>query len=570
MRARALDWLDARTGYRAAAASWRAPIAGGPSLAHTLTSAMLLLLIVQAITGTLLALYYSPSTGAAWASVAYIEDQVPLGAFVRGVHRWGMSAIVIVAGAHLAVTAIRGGYRRPRELTWWIGLALLGVMLGYSVSGFVLRWDQYGYWATKVELGYATDGPGVGPKITEGLQGGNDFGNLTLTRFYTLHVIVLPALTVALAVAYRKLTRRHGLLPARGQPAPHWPHQSFRNLVVATVVLALLVAWTLHAGGAGLDGPADPTAVYDARPQWYFRPMYALVNLAGPLRTAVALGLPVLVLGALAALPIVDGRPERKQVHAVVLALGLVALAGAIKVSYSSYQDDRRGAHPELDRRRDQVARDARRARRLAKLNGVPAPGGLAVYTTAPKYQERRLWAEHCASCHDDGEDRKAPLLGFGHGSRAHLRSLLVDPLAPEHFGLSKKIATDENTMPKAEQPPDELDALVELVYAQSGAKDVDTAKVERGRALFADGDCANCHEITGTEASTGPNLAGYGTRDYLIGMIADPGAPHRFGAMNDMPRFADKLTPPEIGLLADFLIWRRTATPADLAALDE
>lgn len=569
---RLLDWLDLRLGVRDAAAAWRAPIAGGPSLAHTLVSALALLLVVQVVSGTLMALYYSPSTESAWASVAYLEDQVPLGSFVRGVHRWGMSAIVVVAGAHLVLTAIRGGYRRPREVTWWIGLALLAVMFAYSITGFVLRWDQYGYWATKVELSYGADAPG-GAELVQAVQGGNDLGNLTLTRFYALHVIVLPIVTLALVWAYRKQARRHGPLPARGTPAPRWPEQSLQNLAVAALVLIATVAWSIHAGGAGLEGPADPTAVYDARPQWYLRPMYAFVNLAGEARTLVAVGLPLVVFGALAALPLVDARADRPRVRWAVLGvLGAALLVTAI-VTKRSFDEDRPGRDEAYDQRRAAIAREAARARRLAKQNGVPSPGGLAVYTTARFHEARRLWAAECAGCHE-GDDRKAPLLGRGHASRAHIRSLLVAPDAPEHFGRSPKIQASEGKMPPVQATAEELDALVETIYAETGAADVDAAKAARGAELFAtaeleSGTCANCHERSGAGISSGPDLKGYGTRAYLIGMIGDPGAPHRFGALDDMPRYADELTPAQLGALADYLLWLRTATDADRAALD-
>ena len=183
--------------------------------------------------------------------------------------------------------------------------------------------------------------------------------------------------------------------------------------------------------------------------------------------------------------------------------------------------------------------------------------------------EARRLWASECASCHE-GDERKAPLLGRGHASRGHLRSLLRDPSAPEHFGKSPKIVGNESAMPKTEATPDELDALVELLYAETGATDVDAAKVERGKPLFDEGTCADCHERTGTDALTGPNLAGYGSRAYLEGMIADPGALHRFGPMNDMPRFGDTLSRAQIGAVTDYLLWMRTATAADLEKLDE
>lgn len=565
MRARLSDWLDERTGYREVVAQWQRPVAGGASFAHTLSFLFAFLLIIEALSGALLALYYAPSTGSAWASVAYIEDQVTLGSVVRGVHRWGMSAVVIVAGLHLIVTALRGGYRRPREVQWWIGLALIGVVTMYSVTGFVLRWDQYGYWATKVELAYVNDAPGPGRQLVQAVQGGNDFGNLTLSHFYALHVVVLPIVTLLLAWAFRAQARRHGVLPTRGPARAAWPYQSLRNWVVAALALIALVAWSHHAGGAGLDGPADPTAAYDARPQWYFRPLFALVNMFGSLRTFIALGLPLVVGGVLAAVPLIDGRPGRPARHYAVLAMLVVGLAGAVAVSLQSYAKD--DDDQELQRRTRRFAREAAQARSLAKTNGVPAPGGLAVYTTPRFYVARKLWASECASCHE-GEDRKAPVLGPGLASRAHIRSLLVDPSAPEHFGLSKKIVDDENAMPKTEATGDDLDALVELIYAETGADDVDPAKVEKGKPLFDDGPCADCHNRAGTDASTGPNLAGYGSRRYYEAVLRDSGAPNLFGKLDDMPAYEDDLEPNQIRAMADYLVWLRKATPADLEAL--
>ena len=558
------DWLDERTGYRATLAEWQRPVAGGASLAHTLAFLMGFLLVLESVSGALLALYYSPSTSAAWASVAYVEDQVTLGSLVRGVHRWGMSAVVIVAGLQLLVTAARGGYRRPREVQWWIGLLIIGVLTGYSVSGFVLRWDQYGYWATKVELAYANDAPGPGRQVVQALQGGNDFGNLTLTHFYALHVAVLPALTLLLAWAWRAQGRKHGVVPAGGAAQPAFPYQSLRNWLVAAAALVALVAWSQHAGGAGLDGPADPTAAYDARPQWYFRPLFALVNMFGSLRTFIALGLPAVVLGVLALVPLFDGKPGRRGRHYAVLAMLGLGLAGAVIVSKISYASD--DNNDDLQKRMAGFAADATRARRLAQRHGVPSPGGTAVFTTPRFYEARRLWKSECASCHE-GDDRKAPLLGPGLASRAHFRSLLQDASAPEHFGLCKKIASSEDAMPKTEATGDDLEALVELIYAETGADDVDAAKVEKGKPLFDDGPCADCHNRTGTDASGGPNLTGYGSRHYWEEVLRDAGSVHLFGKFDDMPAYDDDLEPNQIRALAEYLVWLRKATPADLEA---
>jgi ubiquinol-cytochrome c reductase cytochrome b subunit len=563
MAARLGAWLDARLGLRAALESWRAPIDGGPSFAHTLGFTLTLLIALQAISGTLLALFYSPSTAAAWASVAYVEDQVALGWFVRGVHRFGTSAVLIVIGLHLLVTAIRAGYRAPREISWWLGVTLLAVVIGYSVTGFVLRWDQYGYWATKVEFGYVADGPG-GATALRVLQGGNELGNFTLTRMYALHVVVLPAVTLALGWAWRAQARRHGPAPAAGIARPAWPHQTVRNWLVGAVAVAALAAWTIHAGGAGLEGPADPTSAYDARPQWYLRPVFGLVNLAGSLRTVVALGVPALALGVLAALPLVDAHPGRRLRRVAALAVLALGLLGAGAAALHSYQTD--ADDPGLAKRRAAIAADAARARTLAKTNGVPVAGGLAVYTTPRFYRARQVWAAECASCHE-GDEREAPLLEPGLAGRAHLRSVIADPSAPQHFGLVKKIMASEDAMPKSELPPEDLDAVTELVYAETGAADVIAARLPRGKEVFEE-TCGDCHNLTGTDAGSGPNLAGYGTRRYWEEMIRFPGAPNRFGALDDMPAFDATLAPADVRALADYLVWLRTATATDVGAL--
>ena len=140
-------------------------IPGGPSFAYVFGWVLVLLLGVEAITGAALAAFYAPSSTDAWASVAYVQDQMPLGWLVRGLHYHGGSAIVIIAGVHLVQTAVWGAYKKPRELTWWIGIVLLLLVLGFAISGYVLRWDQAGYWANRVEVGIAASTPVAGPAV---------------------------------------------------------------------------------------------------------------------------------------------------------------------------------------------------------------------------------------------------------------------------------------------------------------------------------------------------------------------------------------------------------------------
>ncbi len=573
-------WLDERTGWRQAVAARERAIPGGPSWLRTIGPALGFLLVLELVTGLAMAMYYSPSTTDAWASVAYLEDQVAMGHLVRGLHRWGMSAIVILIGAHLVVSAFTGAYRKPRELVWWLGLGLFVVMIGYSITGFLLRWDQYGYWATKIELGYAAAGPG-GAVLVDGLQGGNDFGNLTLTRFYARHVVLLPVATLALLWGHRALARHHGPHAPVGAAARgrSWPDQTVRNVAAMAVVLVALIAWSSYAGGAGLEAPADPTAAYDARPQWYFRPMYQLqAYLSGPGKLFAVLGLPVIVLGGLALLPLIDRGPVRTR--AVRLAViggmtfGLVAGGALTWISYRSDAGDE--ALVERTAKADQRARIARR---LAKENGVPAAGGLAVYSTAPFYTARTAWARECAACHE-GDDRKGPLVAAGYNDRAWIKGVLLDPSHDTYFGRTKMIKADD-AMPKTVALPEHVDAMVEWLYSETGATDADPVKVARGKELFDsdddDGDeeddegtCTACHERTGTEGSSGPNLFGRGSPAYLTAMIVNPAAPHLFGTKDEMKGQGDKLTAEELEALVEYLVWLRTATAADVSKLDE
>ena len=150
------------------------------------------LLILQAVTGAFLALYYSPSPDHAYNSVKYISHEVPFGAFVRGLHHWGSSALVIVVFLHLLRVVLYGSYKAPRELTWIVGVILFMVVLGFGFTGYLLPWDQKAYWATVVGVEIAGTVPLIGDFIAKILRGGAEVGAVTLTRFYTLHTIWLP------------------------------------------------------------------------------------------------------------------------------------------------------------------------------------------------------------------------------------------------------------------------------------------------------------------------------------------------------------------------------------------
>lgn len=573
---RLFDWLDERTGYRRSLADGLdRPIAGGASFAHALGSVIIFFLALQAVTGALLAFYYSPSSTDAWPSVAYIEDQVSLGWLVRGVHHHGASALVLAIGVYLLVAITRGSYYRPREATWWTVVALLFLVIAFAMTGDLLPWDQNGFWSTRIRLGYAGDAPG-GVSVQSALQGGNDLGNLTLTRFHALHVVVLPALTMGVVMVHLALQRRLGVAPSWGRSEselaratrPYWPAQAFRDAVVVSVAFGALVAWTLHTHGAGLTAPADPSAAYDARPSWFERPLFQLVHMMpASIEAMVATAAPVVLMLVLVALPFVDRGTDRSlRRRAWVLALAAVFLIGVGAITMISFRaDDRDAAFAKSQA--DSRAQSAI-SRRYARENGVPAAGGTAVFTTAPFYRARALWKEHCEGCHQS-DDRKGPLIGPGYNNRAWIRGMLTTPSGDAYYGRTK-LGKSEDAMPEAEATGADLDALIEMVYAESGAPDADEKLAARGIDVFAEQPCGDCHEREGKESSSGPNLAGRGSIANLTTFIGDTGQARFFGDKHQMPRLADELGPEDRERLAEWLVWLRTATAEDIERLDQ
>jgi ubiquinol-cytochrome c reductase cytochrome b subunit len=565
-RQRLTEWLRAR----ASAERRPAGIAGGPSFAYVFGWVLVLLVAVEAITGAALAAYYAASSTDAWASVAYVQDQMSWGWLVRGLHFHAGSAIVIVAGLHLVQTAIWGSYKKPRELVWWLGLLLMLLVLGFAISGYVLRWDQAGYWANRVEVGIAASAPG-GDTLRGLAIGGNEYGNLTLTRFYALHVVVLPAVFVLATVGHLGLARRHGTTPRWGRDGlaavPRWPSQTLRDVIAMAVVFAILLGYTIAHHGTDLAAPADPSVAYDARPLWYFRWLFELRHVAGSFERLAALAAPIIVGGFLIGLPLVDRAPDRAPLRRLRYLVGLLALVVVIGVlTLGSFVGD--AVDDELAKRQDQAELVASRARALAVSNGVPVTGAQDVYATVPMYRARSLWAQRCKSCHDaQSKDRKGPIIGPGHGNRAWLEGFLHAPSGDPYWGHTKLAKTDD-AMKAAELVPAELADLVEMLYGQSGATDVDPDKRKRGQTIF-DNACTDCHSVDeGVAGGSGPGLGGLGTRDYYESYLSNPKKAIHLGKLSEMPRFDGELSIVDRDALAGYLVWLRTATQQDLDRL--
>lgn len=196
-------------------------IPAGVSWFYTLGSATLMTFIILAATGIFLSMNYSPSPDHAWDSIQYINNQVPMGSLIRGIHHWAAAAMVLLVFLHMLRVYFMGAYKYPRELTWVIGVFLLLLVLGSGFTGYLLPWDQKAYWATTVGSRIAGAVPLIGGFLRKTLVGGPEMGAATLTRFYALHMLVLPIVIGLLSGVHLFMVIRQGISapPKRKEPS---------------------------------------------------------------------------------------------------------------------------------------------------------------------------------------------------------------------------------------------------------------------------------------------------------------------------------------------------------------
>ncbi|MDO8520094.1 MAG: cytochrome b N-terminal domain-containing protein [Deltaproteobacteria bacterium] len=206
------DWFDERIGIREMKKTLLdRKIPAGVGFMYVLGSVSLFLFISQFTTGILLAMNYSPSPDHAYLSVKYITEAVSMGGFIRGLHKWGATFMVIAVMLHMIRVFFMGSYKYPRETSWVVGVFIFLVVIGFGFTGYLLPWDQKGYWATVVGANIAGSAPVVGKGMATLLSGGEGLGAVTLTRFYAIHVLVLPALLVGLIAFHLFLVVKQGI-----------------------------------------------------------------------------------------------------------------------------------------------------------------------------------------------------------------------------------------------------------------------------------------------------------------------------------------------------------------------
>src|SRR5437879_4001801 len=214
----AVDWIDERTSL-SPALRWILfrKVPRGTNWAYTLGSATLFAFLNQAVTGVFLAIWYRPdASGGAYESVRNLNDNVFLGQFVHAMHKWGASVMIILIFLHMGRVFFYGAYKYPRELTWVIGVVLLILTLAMGFTGYLLPFDQRSYWATIVGVNINGTGPFIGPFLSDFLRGRNEFGATTLSRFYSIHMLLIPGGIAALIGAHLFLVSKLGI------SAPPW------------------------------------------------------------------------------------------------------------------------------------------------------------------------------------------------------------------------------------------------------------------------------------------------------------------------------------------------------------
>ncbi|MBI5189831.1 MAG: cytochrome b N-terminal domain-containing protein [Nitrospirae bacterium] len=479
-------WLDDRLGVGDVLGRLLTkPLRGGARYMFSLGFVNLFLFVNQVITGMLLMLYYVPSPDHAYDTVKFIQDGVPFGYMIRGLHYWGANFMVVTVMLHAVRVFVFGAYKKPRELMWLTGAALLLLVFGFAFTGYLLPWDQKAYWATVVGTSVPGTAPVFGHMITSVMRGGTEVGALTLTRFFTLHTMVLPWTLAGIIGMHLTITQLVGHTspwdPVKAaKTAPFFPDQVFKDAVMMLAAFAGM-AFLATVAPEELETLADPTDHhYIPRPEWYFYFLFQILHyFEGPLEVVGTVILPNVFIAVLLMLPFIDRGPEtdpakrpRAMGALATVILGYVALTVLAALAAPAEHGPAPSAPP---------APAAAGAPSGTTSSSTPAPGpatGSGVAATpaagavlAPKEKPapaadvstgKRLYGElGCSGCHNlGGQGGKVgpPLEGVGtRRDRAWIKG---------HFREPSKFSPGSTMPPFAQLPDRDLDALTDYMMS--------------------------------------------------------------------------------------------------------
>lgn len=301
-----------------------------------------MLLGVQIITGILLEVYYIPEINSAHASILKLNTQINFGWLVRSLHSWGANLMIAAVFIHLFSAYFMKAYRKPREITWWSGLALMAISLAFGFTGYLLPWDEVSFFATKIGLDVAEKTPLLGPVVAHMLRGGDSISQATISRFFVIHIAVLPALLLAFLGGHLMLVQAHGISePANFKKLPaekkkyekFFPTFFFKDILVWILALNILFALsTLCPWGLGQEADPFAAAPIGIKPEWYFLAPFQFLKLIPPAVGPIEGELFGILLMSIVAFAFVlvplfdDGSSKARSLSATVFGL-LVLLA---------------------------------------------------------------------------------------------------------------------------------------------------------------------------------------------------------------------------------------------------
>src|SRR5215510_8626262 len=376
-------------------------------------SAALVVFVLQLLTGILLALVYVPSAAEAWSSLQALNHEVALGWFIRAMHGWGSNFMVAIVLIHMMQVFLFGAYKYPRELTWIVGVFLLLMTLGMAFTGQVLRFDQDAYWGLGIGASIASRVPVAGPAIVKLMLGGPIIGGATLSRFFAVHVFVVPGTLIALVSLHLLMVLKLGInewpMPGRvvrratyereyheltrSDGAPFVPYAVWKNMFFAAFILLAVAGCALYFGPFGPTGRPNPTIIQTVpKPDYFFLWLYALLSLLPPsLETPALLIGPVVVIAALLLLPFLSGEGEKSWKRRPIAVLTVLLIA----ITLGTFTH---------------LASNAPWSPHMKAWSGEPVPERLLRGTTALQRQGALVFqAKQCRNCHalgDSGGER--------------------------------------------------------------------------------------------------------------------------------------------------------------------
>jgi ubiquinol-cytochrome c reductase cytochrome b subunit len=346
-------WLDDLTGLsETVGATLTHPVPRDARWYYVFGSGLLVIFIVQVVTGVALSTAYVTSSGQAFDSLRAISS-APLGRMVRGIHSFGASVMIVLVGVHAIQVYLAGAYKFPRQMNWLTGVGLLLFTLGMAFTGQLLRWDQTGFWTSVIAAEQAGRTPVIGEWLGHFLLGGNTAGGATLSRFFAAHVFLIPALIFPFIGVHLYLVLHHGISepPRAGRPVdprtyrqwyrdllaregvPFWPDAAWRDVVFAALVVLTTITLALVYGPPALETPPDPTIIEASpRPDWYFLWYFAVLTVIPTWTESYVIILGPLFFGAtLVLLPFAASRGERspwRRPWAIGVVLAIVFVIG--------------------------------------------------------------------------------------------------------------------------------------------------------------------------------------------------------------------------------------------------